>query len=145
MAVEDRMQACRVGHGSGISMEAYLSDQQRLRRPDCVVYDDINLDYFAQSQRKEPAVVSPGRRGQSFSEYRGHFTDPLAVQEASRCFNCGICNACDNCSLFCPESAVLVDNMRRIDMDYCKGCGVCVQECPRNAITLERDDHDAGS
>lgn len=144
-AIDSRMQACRVGNGPGISMQAYLNDRQIIRRAGCVAYDDINIDYFEPSQRKEPAVESPGGRVQSFSEYRDHFTDPLAVQEASRCFNCGTCNACDNCSLFCPESAVLVDNMRRIDMDYCKGCGICVQECPRNAMTLESDDHDAGS
>lgn len=144
-SIDRRMQACRIGNGPGISMEAYLSNQPRFRQADCVVYDDINIDYFEQSTRVEPTVVSPAMRVESFSEYREHFTDTQAIQEASRCFNCGTCNACDNCSLFCPESAVLVDNSRRIDLDYCKGCGVCVQECPRNAMTLEGQDHDAGS
>jgi Pyruvate/2-oxoacid:ferredoxin oxidoreductase delta subunit len=144
-AIDSRMQACRVANGPGISMQAYLSERQIIRRAGWVAYDDINIDYFEPSQRKEPAVVSPGRSEQTFSDYRDNFTEPLAIQEASRCFNCGTCNACDNCSLFCPESAVLVDNTRRIDMDYCKGCGICVQECPRNAMTLESDDHDAGS
>ncbi|MBW1864131.1 MAG: 4Fe-4S binding protein [Deltaproteobacteria bacterium] len=55
------------------------------------------------------------------------------------------CIDCDNCRLFCPETAVSVEDTRRIDMDYCKGCGVCVVECPRGAMTLEEGDHETGS
>ncbi len=69
------------------------------------------------------------------------------MREAERCFNCGICNQCDNCRLFCPDLAIIRDidrppaapqpQGRWIDYDYCKGCGICVVECPRNAMTLE--------
>ena len=59
--------------------------------------------------------------------------------ESKRCFNCGICNQCDNCYNFCPDIAVVRDNSehgRHINFDYCKGCGVCVTECPGNAMLL---------
>ena len=63
-----------------------------------------------------------------------------AKREAARCFNCGQCNSCDYCRLYCPEMAVIVEKGRRlIDMQYCKGCGVCAVECPRNAMTLEEE------
>jgi Pyruvate/2-oxoacid:ferredoxin oxidoreductase delta subunit len=64
------------------------------------------------------------------------------MREAERCFNCGICNQCDNCRLFCPDMAVIRDQSPRgrcINYDYCKGCGICVVECPRNAMTLEEE------
>ena len=60
-----------------------------------------------------------------------------AGAEAERCFNCGICNGCDNCRTFCPDAAVQVEGAgRRIDLEYCKGCGVCVEECPRGAMAM---------
>ena len=54
--------------------------------------------------------------------------------------NCGICNGCDNCRIFCPEVAVSVRGSdRRIELDYCKGCGICVTECPRRAMAMEQE------
>ena len=89
--------------------------------------------------------TGPKERKASFSDYRSDFTTQSASDEAGRCFNCGICNDCDNCRLFCPETAVFVEDTRRIDMDYCKGCGICVAECPRGAMTLEEAEHETGS
>ena len=70
----------------------------------------------------------------------------MAIQEAGRCFNCGICNQCDNCFLFCPDLAVVRDETdpqgRYINYDYCKGCGLCVVECPRNAMVLIEENDD---
>ncbi len=66
----------------------------------------------------------------------------LALEEAVRCFNCGVCNQCDLCMIFCPDLAI----SRRadgtgfsIDYDYCKGCGVCNAECPRGAMAMTRE------
>jgi len=73
-----------------------------------------------------------------------------AAAQAERCFNCGICNDCDNCRTFCPEAAVLAARAERgvswiaeagpdrsVDSSYCKGCGICVKECPRCAMVIE--------
>ena len=65
------------------------------------------------------------------------------MRETERCFNCGLCNQCDNCHLFCPDMSVVHDPSaqgRHINYDYCKGCGLCVVECPRNAMTLEEEN-----
>ena len=76
----------------------------------------------------------------SFDEISATYVKDSAKTEAARCFNCGICNACDFCRLYCPEMAVMVEKAeRRINLDYCKGCGVCATECPRNAMALEEE------
>jgi len=145
-SVEKRLAACRVGQGPAVSMESYLkNDVFQPRHPQIVGYQDINTAYFMPADRTEPMVNGPGERRASFSDYRSDFTTRSASDEAGRCFNCGICNDCDNCRLFCPETAVSVEDTRRIDMDYCKGCGICVVECPRGAMTLEEAEHETGS
>jgi 2-oxoacid:acceptor oxidoreductase delta subunit (pyruvate/2-ketoisovalerate family) len=64
----------------------------------------------------------------------------MAEEEAGRCFNCGVCNHCDNCWTYCPDVAVKRKKDRyEIDFDYCKGCGICFEECPRGAILLEEE------
>jgi NADPH-dependent glutamate synthase beta subunit-like oxidoreductase/ferredoxin len=145
-AIEKRLQACRVGRGPALSMAAYVAarDSQR-KNTHTVSYEEINTDYFTHSKRTEPQPIAPKERAGSFSKILGDFSTEDACRAAKRCFNCGTCTACDNCVLFCPEAAVLVDGYRQIDMDYCKGCGVCVMECPRNAMTLKEERHETGA
>ncbi len=145
-SVEKRLADCRVGQGPALSMESYLkNDVLRRRHPQIVDYHDINTAYFLPADRTEPVIDGPRERKASFSDYRSDFTTRSASNEAGRCFNCGICNDCDNCRLFCPETAVFVEDTRGIDMDYCKGCGICVVECPRGVMTLEEAEHETGS
>ena len=145
-SVEKRLAGCRIGPGPALSMESYLAkDAFRRRHPQLVGFQDINTAYFPPADRTEPMAAGPRERMASFSDYRSHFTTRSVSEEAGRCFNCGFCNDCDNCRLFCPETAVFAEDKRWIDMDYCKGCGVCVVECPRGAMTLEEEEHETGS
>jgi len=138
--VTEKLASCRVGAGPALSMAIYRGIDRTRRRPHTVTYDEIVTDYFEPAARVEPACLAAGRRGSSFAEIQRGLSSRNARLEAGRCFNCGICNDCDNCRLFCPEMAVMVEKNRRwIDMDYCKGCGVCTVECPRNAMALEEE------
>ncbi len=57
--------------------------------------------------------------------------------EASRCFSCGACTACDTCLLYCPEGVIRrIGSGYRVDEAFCKGCGMCVAECPRRAMEM---------
>jgi len=49
---------------------------------------------------------------------------PLFVPE--KCIHCMFC------WVYCPDSAILVENGKvvGIDLYHCKGCGICSQECP---------------
>jgi len=141
-AILPKLQAALVGGGPAHSMEVYLKGLRCRRSQHVVRYDEINTDYF----QFAPRIVAPRllreERSRSFAEIDLRISAGMAVREAERCFNCGLCNQCDNCRLFCPDLAVAVDEKapgRHINYDYCKGCGICVVECPRNAMVLEQE------
>ena len=52
------------------------------------------------------------------------------------------CNHCMLCFPVCADSAIPVENEKRLDFDlkHCKGCGVCFKVCPLKAITWEKED-----
>lgn len=139
-AITDRLNSCLVGNGPALSMECYMGGKRLIRNPHIVSYDDINLDYFSQTPRVNSETLAINNRMNSFDEIEATFTINQTMEEARRCFNCGICNACDNCRIFCPEIAVILKGAKRqINLDYCKGCGICVFECPRSAMDLEEE------
>jgi len=145
-SIEAELAACRVAQGPALSMETYCDPEKSSRRhPQIVDFKDINTAYFPTSERIALDLDHPVDRRISFSDYRPDTSSGALSQEAARCFNCGMCNACDNCRLFCPETAVCEGEARSIDMDYCKGCGICVEECPRSAMVLEEEGHETGS
>lgn len=138
-SIEERINGCRVGDGSPLSMEVYLSGERKGRNSHTVSFQEINIDYFSPARRQMPSIVPPKRRLNNFEEVEQTLDESSVRAETVRCFNCGICNDCDNCRLFCPEVAIHMDNKRFINFDYCKGCGICVVECPRNAMSLEEE------
>jgi 2-oxoacid:acceptor oxidoreductase delta subunit (pyruvate/2-ketoisovalerate family) len=142
-AVEAELSSCRVGNGPALSLEMYLKGPRSARNPHLVDYEEINHDHFQFSPRIIYPRLLKTERVQSFAEINLKISADLAMREAKRCFNCGLCNQCDNCRLFCPDLAVLKEETpqgRRINYDYCKGCGICVVECPRNAMVLEEEN-----
>jgi len=61
------------------------------------------------------------------------------------------CIHCMFCWIYCPDSAVLIDNsgdkprMTGFDYDHCKGCGICAHHCPpaakgKAAIVMVREE-----
>ena len=131
---------CQIGPGATVSMAMYLGRKRRDRSPHIVSYSEINTHYFKSAARVVAPVLPPADRTGSFQPVKSTLTEEAAREEARRCFNCGICNACDYCRLYCPEMSVVVeDEHRHINLDYCKGCGLCVAECPRNAMALREE------
>jgi len=56
---------------------------------------------------------------------------PIFYEE--RCINCLLC------FIYCPDSAIIVEDgkMKGINYFHCKGCGICAKECPPKANAIE--------
>jgi 2-oxoacid:acceptor oxidoreductase delta subunit (pyruvate/2-ketoisovalerate family) len=137
------LRKCRVGEGPSLSMEMHLGGPRARRSGHVVRYTEINTDYFQMTPRITQPRLLAEERLRGFDEIDLKISANLAIREAERCFNCGLCNQCDNCYLFCPDMSVHRGEGgkdRRIDYDYCKGCGLCAAECPRNAMVLEEEE-----
>ena len=111
-----------------------------------IPHDELFLGHFkyhARNLRKEEVP--------SAEEVLGHFkerviglTDAEAIDEAKRCMSCGMCFECDNCVIFCPQTAVYrVDKGSRttgryVATDYakCIGCHICADVCPTGYIKM---------
>ncbi|MCS6935967.1 MAG: NAD(P)-binding protein [Candidatus Bipolaricaulota bacterium] len=97
----------------------------------------LNTSYFAHQARVPVLELPPEERQHGFAEVKAPLWLEDAIVEAQRCFSCGVCNACDNCRVFCPDVAISrVNGLYHVNLEYCKGCGICAAECPRGCIDL---------
>ena len=128
----------QVGTKGGVILEAYLHPgEMNLEGKKVVGFGEINTSYFEKSPRLEGKALSQEKALQGFDEISLGLDRASAVRSAERCFQCGLCNSCRNCDLFCPDLAVLMKGKGpEINYDHCKGCGICVQECPRGALAM---------
>jgi Pyruvate/2-oxoacid:ferredoxin oxidoreductase delta subunit len=98
----------------------------------------MNMTYFPHFPRVKQAMLAPVARRSTQQEVILAYTEEQASLEASRCFSCGTCNACDNCYLVCPEPCIVrstrSNGLYKILVDYCKGCRVCIEECPTGCL-----------
>jgi 2-oxoacid:acceptor oxidoreductase delta subunit (pyruvate/2-ketoisovalerate family) len=136
----EKFRMVQVGEKGTISLKKYFHPPEGEANPSVVSFKEMNTDYFEHQPRISiPKLSIQDRRG-GFREIHLGLKGEEAQEEASRCFNCGICNGCDNCWTYCPDLAVKRKKDRyEIDYDYCKGCGICFEECPRSAILLEEE------
>ncbi len=135
----------RIGEVGNFSMERYMGNDtvEKVNHENTVVRaDDLNLDYFEHMERTEKQRITVKKAKKGFMEVNTGFTGEMVKKEASRCFNCAVCNECEICLIFCPDVAIVrKDDGKGFDFkyDYCKGCGICAHECPRNAMSMTRE------
>jgi NADPH-dependent glutamate synthase beta subunit-like oxidoreductase len=98
----------------------------------------MNMTYFPHFPRVKQTMLAPVARRSTQQEVILAYSEEQASEEASRCFSCGTCNACDNCYLVCPEPCIVrsvrSNGLYKILVDYCKGCRVCIEECPTGCL-----------
>jgi NADPH-dependent glutamate synthase beta subunit-like oxidoreductase len=112
---------------------------------------ELFLGHFPYQERIRRTEIGP-----SAEEVLGHFaermvglTDKQAVDEAKRCMSCGMCFECDNCVIYCPQTAVkrtpkteaTMGRYVYTDYDLCIGCHICADVCPTGYIKMGMGDH----
>ncbi len=143
--IEDIGGRILIGGEGPVSVSRYLKTGRAHAQNDdfhtVVPFEELNLNYFDESERSERNTLDKAARLAGFGEVNAGLTEAEAVRDADRCFHCGVCTMCDNCYVYCPDVSVRhkADGSwgYDIDLDYCKGCGICVYECPRSAMVLE--------
>jgi Pyruvate/2-oxoacid:ferredoxin oxidoreductase delta subunit len=94
-----------------------------------------------------PPQRGDAEQGRGAEQLRGALLPLLEAQaqaEAKRCMSCGQCFECDNCVVYCPQTAVFKVKKaqstmgRYVDTDYdkCIGCHICKDVCPTGYIQM---------
>jgi glutamate synthase (NADPH/NADH) small chain len=113
--------------------------------------EELFLGHFPYQERVKRTEIGP-----SADQVLGHFAermvglaDKQAVEEAKRCMSCGMCFECDNCVIYCPQTAVkrtpkseaTTGRYVYTDYDLCIGCHICADVCPTGYIKMGMGDH----
>jgi heterodisulfide reductase subunit A2 len=105
-----------------------------------VEFEDLDPLFLDKRERGRVSVLDPATRTGNFQEIIQPLGPETVATEASRCFFCGTCSACDRCYLFCPDTCIADTGERQAryvaNPDYCKGCGVCAAVCPRGVMSM---------
>lgn len=69
--------------------------------------------------------------------------DVTAWRTSSPVIDQNKCTKCGMCFLYCPDSAIEIDDAGnyRVNLSYCKGCGICAKGCAPKAITMVKEGH----
>ena len=111
-----------------------------------ITHEELFLGHFGYVARNKRAVTTLTRETAlgNFDERLHALSEAEAVAEAKRCMSCGMCFQCDNCVVYCPQTAVFrVPKSkstvgRYVDTDYtkCIGCHICHDVCPTGYIQM---------
>jgi NADPH-dependent glutamate synthase beta subunit-like oxidoreductase/Pyruvate/2-oxoacid:ferredoxin oxidoreductase delta subunit len=102
-----------------------------------------HFGYVARNKRKFITLTKESALG-NFEERIEALDETAAVAEAKRCMSCGLCFECDNCVVYCPQTAVKkvpkkqATTGRYVYTDYstCIGCHICADVCPTGYIQM---------
>ncbi|MCC2097813.1 MAG: NAD(P)-binding protein [Hyphomicrobiales bacterium] len=102
-----------------------------------------HFPFVAREKRDERHVNAEKVLG-DFEERIIAFSEEQAKKEGERCMSCGMCFECDNCVIFCPQTAVkrvpkkerAVGRYVYTDYSMCIGCHICKDVCPTGYIQM---------
>jgi Pyruvate/2-oxoacid:ferredoxin oxidoreductase delta subunit/thioredoxin reductase len=111
-----------------------------------IPHTELFLGHFQYAPRNRRRVLTLSREEAlaNFEERVLPLLEAQAQAEARRCMSCGQCFECDNCVVYCPQTAVFkvpkakATTGRYVDTDYarCIGCHICKDVCPTGYIQM---------
>ena len=111
-----------------------------------IPHDKLFLGHFSFVDRNKRDVITLDKDSalDNFQDRLGKLDEKTAVAEAKRCMSCGMCFECDNCVVYCPQTAVYrvkkgeSTTGRYVATDYskCIGCHICADVCPTGYIQM---------
>jgi NADPH-dependent glutamate synthase beta subunit-like oxidoreductase/Pyruvate/2-oxoacid:ferredoxin oxidoreductase delta subunit len=111
-----------------------------------IPHTELFLGHFNYTPRNRRKIVSLTAQEalNNFEERMLPLLEAQAQAEAKRCMSCGQCFECDNCVVYCPQTAVFKVSKsksttgRYVDTDYskCIGCHICKDVCPTGYIQM---------
>ena len=111
-----------------------------------IPHTELFLGHFNYTPRNRRKVVSLTAE-EALSNFEERLLPLLEAQtqaEAKRCMSCGQCFECDNCVVYCPQTAVkrvpkkeaTIGRYVYTDYDRCVGCHICADVCPTGYIQM---------
>lgn len=111
-----------------------------------IPHTELFLGHFQYTPRNRRRVLTLSKEEalSNFEERMLPLLEQQAQAEAKRCMSCGQCFECDNCVVYCPQTAVFKvpkaksTTGRYVDTDYskCIGCHICKDVCPTGYIQM---------
>jgi NADPH-dependent glutamate synthase beta subunit-like oxidoreductase len=115
-----------------------------------ISHKELFLGHFPAVKRNVRGVVTLNAEEalNNFDERLQVLVQEKAIAEAKRCMSCGQCFECDNCVVYCPQTAVFkvpkakATTGRYVDTNYnkCIGCHICADVCPTGYIQMGLGD-----
>ena len=111
-----------------------------------IPHDQLFLGHFQYTARNRRHITHLNKDSAlgNFEERLEALSEQQAVGEAKRCMSCGMCFECDNCVVYCPQTAVfkvkktesMTGRYVATDSDKCIGCHICADVCPTGYIQM---------
>jgi NADPH-dependent glutamate synthase beta subunit-like oxidoreductase len=111
-----------------------------------IPHDQLFLGHFQYTPRNRRHITHLNKDSAlgNFVERIDPLTEAQVIAEAKRCMSCGLCFECDNCVMYCPQTAVfkvkkteaMTGRYVATNYDKCIGCHICADVCPTGYIQM---------
>lgn len=140
--IEETHEPMRGTNNANVALHNFDNRSDRYVIP----HDKLFLGHFSYVPRNQREVVTLDRERAlgNFQERLGVLNEKQVIAEAKRCMSCGMCFECDNCVVYCPQTAVYrvkkteatTGRYVATDYDKCIGCHICADVCPTGYIQM---------
>ena len=99
--------------------------------------EQVRFDYKPESAAAQsPKLVGDERIQMGSAEVARTISEEQFLAETERCFSCGSCFGCEQCSMYCTTGCfTMLEEVSQgmyftLALDECHECGKCVEVCP---------------